>query len=243
MQLRLKMISITSQLLIMISISLVFGLLAFLYSFLGSFEQYKNVNGPPTYAVDTQEIGGHFLFGFIVGIATRNLKIATLTGLMALTIDFDHLLYVAGSHIQSRIAHSISFAIVSSILISLLATNIYNRISPAGNEITQYEKPGGGTKKNRKITKLSKHHAFSLFFLITLGAYLSHIAYDVFIADTSKFPLLAPFLFSQFIIPRIYGLPIEMVGFLSLVLFYIYSNTRYDNNNKGVSYIELARHF
>lgn len=107
MQIRLKMTSITSQFLIMISISLVFGLLAFLYSLLGSFEQYKNVNGPPMYAVDTQEIGGHFLFGFIVGIPTRNLKIATLTGLMALTIDFDHLLFVAGSHIQSRIAHSI----------------------------------------------------------------------------------------------------------------------------------------
>jgi hypothetical protein len=244
MQLRMKMASITSQLFTIISISLVFGLLAFLFSILGSFEQTKNFTRlGPIYAVKLQEIGGHFLFGFIVGTPSRNLKIATLTGLMALTIDFDHLLFVAGSQTQSRIAHSISFAIVSSILISLLATKIYQRISSAPKEIMQYENPDRKSKKNRKLTIIPRRDALSLFFLISLAAFLSHIAYDVFIDDRAKFPLLAPFLFSQFIIPRVYGLPIEMAGFLSLMLFYIYSNTRYPNNNKGVSYIELARHF
>jgi hypothetical protein len=65
--------------------------------------------------------------------------------------------------------------------------------------------------------------SFFIFFLfITLSAFLSHIAYDVFVDDKAKFPLFAPFSFNQFVIPRIYGLPIEPAGFLILLLVYLY---------------------
>jgi hypothetical protein len=84
----------------------------------------------PFHTLIIHEIGGHFLFGFIVGIAVRSVKIAILTGLMALAIDSDHLLDIVGFSIQSRIDHSVLFVILSSILMSLIATKIpYVRLS------------------------------------------------------------------------------------------------------------------
>jgi hypothetical protein len=47
---------------------------------------------------------------------------------MALTIDSDHLLNIAGFHIQGRIDHSIPFAIVSSILMGFIADKVYFKI-------------------------------------------------------------------------------------------------------------------
>jgi hypothetical protein len=52
-----------------------------------------------------------------------------LIGLMALTIDSDHLLNIAGFHIQGRIGHSIPFAIVSSVLMGFIADKLYFKIS------------------------------------------------------------------------------------------------------------------
>ena len=47
----------------------------------------------------------------------------------SLCIDSDHLLNIIGFHIQPRIDHSIPFAIVSSILIGLVADQMYLKIS------------------------------------------------------------------------------------------------------------------
>jgi len=61
----------------------------------------------------------------------------------------------------------------------------------------------------------NKRKSFFIFFsFITLSAFLSHIAYDVFVDKKARFPLFAPLSFSEFIIPKVYGIPIEAVGFL-----------------------------
>jgi hypothetical protein len=112
-----------------ISLAVIFGLLGFVYSFFGLLESTKNIISlDPFRLLTVQEIGGHFLFGFIVGIPLRNLKASILIGLMALTIDSDHLLNIAGFHIQGRIDHSIPFAIISSILMGFIAYRIYFKI-------------------------------------------------------------------------------------------------------------------
>jgi hypothetical protein len=224
-----------------ISLSVVFGALGFLYSFLGIFEQTKNIVPlEPFRLLTIQEIGGHFLFGFIVSLPLRNLKIAILTGLMALTIDSDHLLNFSGLHIQGRIDHSIAFAILSSVIMGIIAAKVYFKISRENNTglvpsslISQRSKKAEERKGNIIFSILSKagssnKNSFFIFFLfITLSAFLSHIAYDAFVADKAKFPLFAPFSFNQFVIPRIYSLPIEAIGVLIL---YVY-HTRYYHNN------------
>jgi hypothetical protein len=63
--------------------------------------------------------------------------------------------------------------------------------------------------------------------MITFGVLLSHIAYDVFVDDKARFPLLAPFSFSQILIPRMYGLPLEAAGFITICIW----NTHYYHNN------------
>ena len=56
---------------------------------------------------------GHFLFGYAAVLFSRNVKIGVMTGLIALTIDFDHLLSAVGLEIETRLAQSIPCAIMS----------------------------------------------------------------------------------------------------------------------------------
>src|ERR671930_1524943 len=116
-------------LLIIILISSLFGALGFLYSFFGLLEQQRAksiIPLEPFRLLTLQEIGGHFLFGVIVSLPSKNQKMGLLTGLMAVTIDSDHFLNLAGFHVQLRIDHSIPFAILSSILIGIASTIIYD---------------------------------------------------------------------------------------------------------------------
>src|ERR1700757_4029733 len=107
-----RIVSRALRLSTVIFIALAFGALAFLYSFVSLFSNEINISMFGIGSLSPQEIGGIFLFGYVVALPTRNLKMCVLTGLMALTIDSDHLLNAAGLDIQGRMAHSVSFAIL-----------------------------------------------------------------------------------------------------------------------------------
>ncbi|MDQ6667782.1 MAG: hypothetical protein M3Y53_06090 [Thermoproteota archaeon] len=209
-----------------ILIALAFGALAFLYSFIGFFS--NEVNNIITFdafgSLTPQEIGGHFLFGYVVALPTRNLKMGLLSGLMALTIDADHLLNAAGFDIQARMGHSVSFAILSSVLIGLMGSQIFRKVS-VWNEMMSTESSSGKKKKTMAYSK-SVHNSplapdiYSQYLIITLAAFISHIAYDVFVNAGASFPLLAPLIFSDFFIPQIYALPIEAAAILLVYLWY-----------------------
>ena len=235
------------QIFTIIMISLVYGALGSLYSFFGLFEQSNNniIILEPFRLITFQELGGHFLFGAIVAIPTKNIKIILLAGLMALTIDSDHLLNVAGFHVQGRLDHSILFAVLSSIVIGLIAGRIYHKVWRGKtittntiydlNRFRRYEKVDENNKKHTSNTKLidddHKHKKnnnneqfSSLFFIITLAAFFSHIAYDTFGDDKALFPLFVPFSFNEIFIPRMYSLPIEAAGFILVYLYYTLSH-------------------
>jgi len=104
-----------SQLLTIILIPLAFGALAFLYSFFGLVEHVGNTYNfqfQPFQVPSVQEIGGHFLFGYAAALPSRSIKIAVMTGLMALTIDFDHLLSAVGLGNLTRLADSPSLLLL-----------------------------------------------------------------------------------------------------------------------------------
>jgi hypothetical protein len=215
-------------------ISIVYGALGFLYSFFGLLGQSSNIIIlEPFRLITLQELGGHFLFGAIVGVPSRNIKIILLAGLMAVTIDSDHLLNIAGFHIQGRPDHSILFAFLSSIVMGLLGKRIYHKVS-RGNTLDRsrrYEKVDENNKNNTSNTKSidnnnnnNNNKQFSSLLIITLAAFLSHIAYDTFVDNKAVFPLFVPFSFNQIIIPKMYSLPIEAAGFI-LVYLYYNSNT------------------
>jgi hypothetical protein len=113
-----------------------------------------------------------------------------------------HLFNIVGFGIQGRIDHSILFAILSSILMSLIATKIpYGTLDmhallsakvSCNNEKVVYRR---GTKnKNHNDNMIHKEvNVFvQLLFMITLGASMSHVAYDVLVDDKARFPLLDP---------------------------------------------------
>ena len=212
------------QLPIIILISLLFGALGFSYSFLGLLDRNQVIRPLEVFRILTiQEVGGHFVFGFLVGLPSKNLRVALLTGLMALTIDADHFLNLAGFHIQGRIDHSIPFAISSAIIVGVAATWISN------SKILQFNKNetilslGYRSKHeedNNKSNSIFENNIFLQFLLITVAAFISHIAYDVFVDYNARFPLFAPFSFTQYLIPQIFALPIELVGMLMIYGYY-----------------------
>jgi uncharacterized membrane protein len=237
---------------IIISLAVIFGILGFVYSFFGLLDTTKNIISlDPFRLLTVEEIGGHFIFGFVVGIPLRNLKASILIGVMALTIDSDHLLNIAGFHIQGRIDHSIPFAMVSSILMGFIADKVYFKILAENDasllsRLSISKKIYKNAEKQRKQNQISnilfgsrndddnnnnkQNSFFILFSFITLSAFLSHIAYDVFVDDEARFPLLAPFSFSEFLIPNSYGLPIEIVGCLMALFISLHYRAKTQTN-------------
>ncbi len=225
----LRSASKAPQLATVFLIASIFGALAFLYSFFGFLSSQTTPRFDTFGSLTPQEIGGHFLFGYIVALPTRNLKIAVLAGLMALAIDADHVLNAAGADVQGRISHSVSFAIVSSVLIGLIASQIFSRIVPQNSTTmpsvltssSKIEKKVADNADSRQSLLLAeKSSVFYQYLVITLAAYMSHIAYDVFADTRANFPLLAPFNFNDVLIPHIYALPIEVAAILLVYFWY-----------------------
>lgn len=67
------------------------------------------------------------------------------------------------------------------------------------------------------LVSANKKKIFGQFVIIALAAYMSHIAYDVFVDNKAYFPLLVPFNFKDILIHQIYALPLEG---LSILLVY-----------------------
>ncbi len=186
-----------TQLPVIILISILFGALGFSYSFLGLLDHNQVIRPLEVFRILTvQEIGGHFVFGFLVGLPSKNLSVALLTGLMALTI---------------------------AIIIGMAATCISNTKILQSNRNKTILSLGYKSKHkevNNKSNSIFKNNIFLQFLLITVAAFLSHIAYDVFVDDNARFPMFAPFLFTQYLIPQIFGLPIELIGMLMIYAYY-----------------------
>jgi len=188
---------------VIVSTSTVYGMMGFFYSFLGLLHYEKHiVSFEPFHYLTIQEIGGHFLFGFIPGLVSRNWKIASICGLMAITIDTDHLLYFFRL-IEGRIDHSILFAAISSIFMGLLLSqiNIFQKIF---------------TSK----TLSNKNSIFVQIFIISMVAFFTHIAYDTVIDKEPWFPFFAPFSFERILIPQNSGWIFEIISVLLIYLYF-----------------------
>ena len=75
------------------------------------------------------EIGGHFVFGFVVGAATRRLRYALLAGAAAVAVDADHVLWLLGVQTDRRASHALLFLLASAPLVGLVfATETRQRL-------------------------------------------------------------------------------------------------------------------
>jgi hypothetical protein len=113
-----------------------------------------------------------------------------------------HLFNIVGFGIQGRIDHSILFVILSSILMSLIATKIpYGTLDmhallsakvSGNNEKVLYRRGTKNKNHNDNMIHKEANVFVQLLFMITLGASMSHVAYDVLVDDKARFPLLDP---------------------------------------------------
>jgi hypothetical protein len=128
-------------------------------------------------------------------------------------------------------SHSVSFAILSSVLVGFIVTLIYRKVAPENSIIMTSPVVISSAKNEKKIADNanSRQHSvliaerrslFYGFLVITLAAYMSHIAYDVFVDLGANFPLLAPFSFKDVFIPKIFALPIEGAAILLVYFWY-----------------------
>lgn len=71
-------------------------------------------------SLNAKEIAGHFVWGAIAALVTLRLRYILLGGLLAVLIDSDHL--VGLLHVEGipRMSHSITFAIIATIVLMIL---------------------------------------------------------------------------------------------------------------------------
>ena len=103
-----------------IKIGVVYCVLSAGFSFVGIFLAEKGPLGNPAGGLNLHEISGHVLWGLFAGAATLSFRYTILTGLFAVLIDSDHLIALTHLDALSRMSHSISFGIISVIVLMIL---------------------------------------------------------------------------------------------------------------------------
>ena len=73
-------------------------------------------------SLNIKEIGGHFIWGAVAAAVTLRVRYILLGGLLAVLIDSDHL--VGLLHIEGipRMSHSITFAIIATVVLMLVVS-------------------------------------------------------------------------------------------------------------------------
>lgn len=103
-----------------IKIGILYCILSAGFSFAGIF---LTGNGPlenPIGGLNLHEISGHILLGLFAGAASLSFRYTILAGLFAVLIDSDHLIALTHLDALSRMSHSISFGIISVIVLMIL---------------------------------------------------------------------------------------------------------------------------
>ena len=110
------------DILFVVGVSLVYCLLSASFSLVSTILPDKTVLlNPIEYGgLNLKEIVGHFIFGAAAGIVTLRLKYILLGGILAVLIDSDHLVGLLHFEGISKMAHSITFAILSTIVLMLI---------------------------------------------------------------------------------------------------------------------------
>jgi len=67
-----------------------------------------------------EHLGGHMMWGLMVGIVTLSFRYIILTGFFAILVDADNLMKIFGLEESFRMAHSVTFGILSVVVMMLV---------------------------------------------------------------------------------------------------------------------------
>lgn len=105
--------------------TIVFGLLSTAFSIIGIFLPDATAPDNPLDSVSVEHVIGHIVWGMIAGLASLSIRYFFLTGIFAIVLDSDHLVNFIGQDIVSRMGHSIPFAIMAMVTMTLFAKRDY----------------------------------------------------------------------------------------------------------------------
>ena len=101
--------------------TLVYGLLAFGFSFLGIFLPERTfLDSPITGGLNVEHILGHIAWGLMIGALSLSLRYFLLAGSFAVIIDWDHLIQFLDIDAIGRMGHSLPFGFLSIIVMMLI---------------------------------------------------------------------------------------------------------------------------
>jgi len=105
-----------------IGVSLVYCVLSAGFSLIGTVLPDKMMLHNPIEhgGLNLKEIGGHFIWGLVAGIVTLRVRYILLAGILAVLIDSDHLIGLLHVEAIPRMSHSITFAIISTVILLLV---------------------------------------------------------------------------------------------------------------------------
>lgn len=103
-----------------VKIALIYCILSAAFSLVGMLVLEKGPVPNPVGHLTVQEVGGHLIWGLAAGAVTLSARYVILTGLFAVLIDSDHVIGLTHTDALVRMSHSISFGIISVIVLMVL---------------------------------------------------------------------------------------------------------------------------
>jgi hypothetical protein len=101
--------------------SLVFGGASFAFSLIGLVLPEKQIlENPIINGIAWQHIGGHIIWGLMIGVVSLSLRYFLLCGSFAIIIDWDHFIQFFDVEGLARMGHSIPFGFVASAALMLV---------------------------------------------------------------------------------------------------------------------------
>jgi len=116
------------QISFIIKCSFLFGSLVIAFSLIGFILEPEKLPPSLKFVSPTQalgflsieHIGGHIMLGLMVGIVTLSFRYIILTGFFTILVDADNLLKILGLEESFRMAHSVTFGILSVVVMMLV---------------------------------------------------------------------------------------------------------------------------
>ena len=102
--------------------SIVYGIIAFAFSFVGIFLSDSVIVGNPLEVsnITIEHVSGHIIWGLVVGIVSFSFRYGILAGLFPIFLDFDHWIQFLGIEMIPRMGHSIPFALIAIAIMMLI---------------------------------------------------------------------------------------------------------------------------
>jgi len=94
-----------------------FGGIAIAFSSIGFLLEGKISPHDPLPSATIEHIIGHIIWGLIAASASKRIKYIVLCGIFTILLDIDHLVNFIGFDLVSRMGHSLTFALISAVVL------------------------------------------------------------------------------------------------------------------------------